>query len=780
VLAGCTDADLADLDDACDASGWVGLLDEVLPRNYAVVLARGFQARRRLGLDLDEGRWSDLIERARRLFGSAEICGFVDDSNDGEGRFDIYSADLHLFAEPLADELGEVWRDGLENVIGLVERVGASNGAAFTWGRSTGVLSICMTIELGSMALSLGMGDDPSSWATRVDGALAHLGSWFRDGVVRAHQHRSPYAYRGPARRLQLTFDVLGKTAASALTLGSTEPADRRGTSSAAMVVADPEHIDVVVPFRRDERAAVWAYRSDKLAFVVPFTGTVRSDYLPAPQRPGLFEVPVDSPLATGVPTVWYRGDRYSAAGLPTRVVHEAEGGVGASWSRDAFLATDKPGSVFAGSRDVRFSVDGRRFVVDEHLEFEHEPHAVSVMVAERAGRPLHVTVEADSPATVDTIDVDGMKDHRSFWGELPRLHQIELEPGSTIEFRWSVRPKLRVVSTAYGTPYHDCIYRYLVDDIDARRMPFHLLRDRRRLTDALVDVDLFHVHWPEWVTGIEPELTDSLIGALADADVRIVWTMHNLRAHSQTGSEPLYESWASAADLVLHHSTWGESEAMRRYRFRTDARQVVLPHLHWGEAVDEAGIPDRAGSEREMSLEPAGPEHGVMRLGVVGAPRAEKQVQQVLDAFAATDRPDLRLFVSSLSGEVVPDDERITARTYEFQSPRDYFTQLRCLDALVMPFLPEGMLTTGTVGDAIALGLPALVSDWPFLEESLGGAGLGYDGTTRGLQELLARLDEQMLTGAAAARDLREATAPATIAGALLEALDELGTSKL
>ena len=45
------------------------------------------------------------------------------------------------------------------------------------------------------------------------------------------------------------------------------------------------------------------------------------------------------------------------------------------------------------------------------------------------------------------------------------------------------------------------------------------------------------------------------------------------------------------------------------------------------------------------------------------------------------------------------------------------------------LPFDPKGeMLTTGVVGDVVGLGLPAIVSSWPYLTESLGAAGLVYD----------------------------------------------------
>jgi hypothetical protein len=69
------------------------------------------------------------------------------------------------------------------------------------------------------------------------------------------------------------------------------------------------------------------------------------------------------------------------------------------------------------------------------------------------------------------------------------------------------------------------------------------------------------------------------------------------------------------------------------------------------------------------LHLDPV-PEGG-FRLGLVGAPRAEKDVQLVLDAFHACGRDDLQLLVTCLSGEEVPEDERITASAYAFSASR-------------------------------------------------------------------------------------------------------------
>ncbi len=93
--------------------------------------------------------------------------GFIDDSNDGSGRFDICLADVYLFTEPLAGSLGDVWRRGLARVCELVALTCTGDGTAIPWGRSTGALGVAMTIELASIGLACGLFDAATAAAWR-------------------------------------------------------------------------------------------------------------------------------------------------------------------------------------------------------------------------------------------------------------------------------------------------------------------------------------------------------------------------------------------------------------------------------------------------------------------------------------------------------------------------------------------------------------------------------------------------------------------------------------
>ena len=109
---------------AADSTEWIALLDEgILPRNYAVVLARCELARARLGLDVDPAVVDGLVDRVAALLGESPE-GWLDDSQAGRGQVDMYTVDAYLFAEPFADRLGDVWARGLASAARLVERGG--------------------------------------------------------------------------------------------------------------------------------------------------------------------------------------------------------------------------------------------------------------------------------------------------------------------------------------------------------------------------------------------------------------------------------------------------------------------------------------------------------------------------------------------------------------------------------------------------------------------------------------------------------------------------------
>lgn len=762
--------------EACDSSEWIELLDSgLLPANYAAVLARCEAAREALGIPTDPGVLDELVERVRDLM-ARNPAGYLDDSPDGEGRrHDIYLADIHLFTEPLADRLGSPWVEGTRTVLALVEQIATRDGSAFCWGRSTGALSACLTIELGALAVAdeRALTHEPGRWLALAANATERLDRWFDRGLTTAHQHRSPYGYRGPERRLQMSLDCLGKLAYAARALqGAPADVEAWPTDDA---FADR---DVFVPFRDDRSAGVWAFRSHDLAFDLPVVGPTRSDYLATPANPGLFEVPVDSPLVTGVPFVVAGDVRYAGGGPATSVEHEPGRLV---LTYDGFPEVDtsaSQGRRLAGERRVELRVDGRTLHRHERLRFERPPDSVSLQVVEAEGRPLAVELSSSRPHRVDTIDVSGLKEYRSFWGELPRVHQIDVDPATEVDLDVAVRPLLRVATNAAHHHYHRSLYDRLAGEVVERSMVSPPLDDPARARERLRHVDVFHLHWPEWFVPPEPEAAAAFCELLDASEVRLVWTQHNLEPHSKDERHhAVYQVFAEHVDLAIHHSEWGRDRMLATYRFREGARHVVIPHGHFGELMPEVDDFDRGEVEHELGLEPC-----AIRIGIVGAPRAEKQTQQFMETFAHVDRDDLQLLVLSLDeDETGPDDPRIVALPYEFVDRTTYNRRLAAIDVLALPFDPDGsMLTTGVVADVIGLGRPAIASTWGYLTETLGDAALVYD-DHEALADLLAHLDAAALARAAEASAARQdATSWARAAQLTLDALLELGTRKL
>lgn len=768
----------AELERACDTTSFVELLDSgLLPRNYAAVIARCELGRARLGIIDDPRLLDDLVTRTRMML-SASPQGFLDDSTTGVGRYDIYTADVYLFTEPLAQLLGPVWDHGARGALDLVAKVGSTDGSAVTWGRSTGALAACLTMELAALAIDRSIGDGADRWLTRALVAVEHFDRWFNDGLITAHQYRSTYGYRGTQRRLQMTLDVLGKLAYSAATLQRADPglqcADRNG------IHPDSNHL---ISFSQRPIAAVWAYRSRDCTLVVPFVGSTRSDYLPAPHNPGLYEVPVDSGIASLVPLVFADGRAFTVGGPPDSIRLAGEG-VSATYTglpRTGELEIHPDPQSLPGIASLRYRVEGRRLVVDEEIHLHERPEAVSVLVCETAQRPLHVRFVTEADHDVQMIDTAGLEEYRSFWAELPRVHQLDMEPSESIVFSLEITPKLRVASTAFGHHYHRSLYEPIRDFVVDMASPLGPLAGRAddEAEQILDQVDLFHLHWPEWLAFDDVDEHRRIISRLRESGVRIIWTQHNLTPHSDDSAafDTIYQAWASAADGVIHQSEWGRYQSLDRYAFGDDVIEDVIPHGHFGPLMGEIDRIDRREAEADLGLGPC-----ALRIGIIGAPRTEKRVQDFMEGFAATRRPDVELLVLSLrEGERVPDDPRIKAIPYEMVSRAEYNRRLRTLDVVAFPFSSEGMLATGTIGDVIGLGLPALVSGWPFLSEMLRDAGIPCGLDPAEVTRVVEGLDAETLERAAAAsRALQSCYDWSVIAQRTLDLFERVGTTRL
>ena len=752
LLHRCDDAQREQVANATDSRDWIELLDtDVLPRNYAAVLSRCEFARDQLGLADDAAVLDRLIERLATLL-DQNRCRFLDDSNDGAGRYDIYTADIWLFCEPLAARLGPRWNEGARIALDLVDTVAGRDGAAIPWGRSTGVLATALTVELSALALRADLRDDRAeAWVRRgVDALRATTKRFDSDGVIDAHRRSNQDAYRGPARRLQLTLDVLGKLAWAGATLraapptGIAAPRDTYRSTSA------------LVAFETDRHAAAWVHANPVAQLVVPFVGARRSHYLPLPHAPGMFEAPVDNDQVVWAPIVVDQGRTATTAALPnslTAAPHE----ITAHWNRLEVMGRGIDGAApepLAGSCTTTYRVERRTVVAEHTIALDRRPDAIALVIPETARAPLHVELTADAPHAITRITVDGIAEWSTPYSGLAAVHQIDVEPTSHVRLTARVTPRLRVASTAHGHWYDQLLYAPMHDRVTGMPAPIGVLADA---TSDLDDVDLLHLHWPEWFGFDDPSVHDELIATLADRGIPVVWTAHNLTPHDRRPDvyDSIYQRWATAADAVIHHSQWGKDRMLARYEFRAECRHEVIPHGHFGDLWPLATTLTRAEVEQRLGLAPAG-----IRIGLVGAPRNDKKVVDFLEAVAACRRTDIQVVCWSLRiDETAPVDERIVvAERYRGVDAATYATRLAACDVLAFPFDPEGdMLATGTLADAIGVGIPALVSEWPFLTEMLGDAGITCGHTVPEITAALEALTTERLATARIAIDARK-----------------------
>lgn len=268
--------------------------------------------------------------------------------------------------------------------------------------------------------------------------------------------------------------------------------------------------------------------------------------------------------------------------------------------------------------------------------------------------------------------------------------------------------------------------------------------------------MDVYHLHWPEWVGSGATADVLPFLRELRSRGIRILSTQHNLRPHQPTPQHlGLYEGVAALVDGVIHHTPLGQAQAREMLPYRHDVLHAVIPHGHFGELMRYAE--SREVVEKTLGLKPC-----ALRLGILGAPRTDKDVLGFMRAFAQCHRSDLGLLVTSLRPQersLAPQDPRIRAELYEFV-PRDVYNRyLASLDVLVFPVDPGTYMTlSGVFADAVAAGMACMGTSWGFLSESLGGACLEMGDTPDEWTRALNRLSGTKVAEASrAARALQD-----------------------
>jgi glycosyltransferase involved in cell wall biosynthesis len=265
---------------------------------------------------------------------------------------------------------------------------------------------------------------------------------------------------------------------------------------------------------------------------------------------------------------------------------------------------------------------------------------------------------------------------------------------------------------------------------------------------------DVVHLHWVHEFLGGSRGTPSARnlrwfewqLRLLRARGVRIVWTVHNIKAH-EAGEDPrdaqAHRVLIERADAIILHCEMAREALVARYAPSAAARERmhVLAHGNYVRQYDVDADPVAARASLGLPAESR-------VFAFVGSIRGYKNVGELLDAFGrvATLGPQDRLLIC---GKPLPrklgrelesravSDPRIVLRLERIPE-EDLSAILRAADAVVLPF--RDILTSGSAILALSHGRPVIAPAMGCLPGTLpGDATILYDPDARdGLRDAL------------------------------------------
>ncbi len=233
---------------------------------------------------------------------------------------------------------------------------------------------------------------------------------------------------------------------------------------------------------------------------------------------------------------------------------------------------------------------------------------------------------------------------------------------------------------------------------------------------------DVWHAHWPDGAlgrgsvarAGAGATALLALAAAARSRGTKLVWTVHNLRAHRR-GSEWIetrfWDAWTRLVDASIHLSESAREAALDELPGLRARPSYVVHHPHYREVY---GLAQSRGEAREALGMPA----DVRAIVFLGHIRPYKAVPDLIRAFRGVDGADARLVVAgkpesaTLMDEIAQaaeGDARVVLRL-EVVSDSDIPAMIGAADLVALPY--SEVLNSGAALLALSLDRPVLVPD--------------------------------------------------------------------
>lgn len=243
-----------------------------------------------------------------------------------------------------------------------------------------------------------------------------------------------------------------------------------------------------------------------------------------------------------------------------------------------------------------------------------------------------------------------------------------------------------------------------------------------------LARVDIWHIDWPEHL--VVRHSTASTWARLARlavtmvmariGGVRIVWTVHNLRAHDSRQSmaaSAAVDAVALLCSATVHLSHASREHAFRRFPWLRRRPNAVIPHGHYRDVYHNSL------SREEVRARLGIPADAVV-IALVGWIRPYKGLEALVDAFTATDDDNVVLLIAGEPKDAGVDRQLREASARDCRivyvpghvPAQEMGDLISATDLGVLPF--RRVLNSGSAFLFLSLDRPILVPDLPqFLE---------------------------------------------------------------